>query len=205
MKKIWKPALILVALAVMAFGALNTGAWWTVQTQAKDNVVQAATFDMTIGGSQGHEVSGVCSFANMAPGDDPKQCKIDLHNAGSIPINVVWSGFALGGDTTMQDYVFLTDFADSNGTTHLADIMSFDSNGDGKLSIKEAAPALGNGYFSDPNSVYGYGSMFLAPTETGWVSLTLAFGSDAPNSTIGKDVNFTWTLTAQQLPKNALP
>lgn len=205
MKKSWMAIVAIIAIAIMAYGVINTGAWWTVQTTAKDNTLQAATFDMTIGNTGTHEVSAVCAPANWAPGDDPKECKYYLHNGGSIPINVVWSGFTLGGDSTMQDYVFLTGFADSKGQTTVSDIMSFDANNDGKLSIKEAAPALANGYFADPNGGYSSTSLFIQPGQDGWVSLTLAFGADAPNATIGKNVSFVWNLQAQQLPKNAQP
>ncbi len=87
-----------VAIAVLTVGLLSSGAWWSVQTQATGNNYQAATFDMTIGGTGTHTVNGACVLTNMAPGDDPTVCKIWLHNASSIPINVVWSGFALTGD-----------------------------------------------------------------------------------------------------------
>ena len=193
------------ALAVVVFGIIGTGAWWAVPTYANDNVVQAATFGMTIGDTGTDTATGLCNFTNWAPGDDPQECKIALKNEGSIPINVVWSGFSLTGDSVMQDWVFLTGFSDSNGTTTLTDIMGFDANGDGKLSIKEAAPALANGYFSDPNGTLNSSSMFLDVGESGYVSLTFAFGADAPNATIGKSIGFNWTLTAQQLPKNTNP
>jgi hypothetical protein len=195
----------LVAIAILTVGLISSGAWWNVQTTATDNSYQAATFDMTIGRTGTHTVSGACVLTNMAPGDDPTLCKIYLYNAGSIPINIVWSGFAISGDSDMQDWLFVTDFADSNGTTHLADVMSFDTNADGHLSLKEIAPALANGYFSDPNGVNNYSSIFLDPSQEGWVSLTFAFGADAPISTAGKHAGFTWTLTGQQLNKNAAP
>lgn len=204
-KKLFAVGLTLLLAVVLVVAMSGTGAWWTAQTQALDNEVEAAQFGMTIGDNGQQVEHGICSYTNMAPGDDPVVCNIPLENIGSIPINVVWSGFQLTGDSIMQDWVFVTDFADSNGTTHLADIMGFDTNADGKLSIKEASVAIGNGYFSDPNGVYGYGSVFLDPGQTGWVSLTLAFGAAAPNETIGKSVGFNWTLTGQQLPKNATP
>jgi hypothetical protein len=207
MKKKLFVAIAFMAVLVLAFGVISTGAWWTVQTQATGNNYQAATFDMTIGGTGTHTVNGACVMTNMAPGDDPVLCKIWLHNAGSIPINVVWSGFGLTGDSIMQDWLFVTAFADSNGQTNVSQLINptFDTNGDGKLSLKEIAPALANGYFSNPDGTNNNSSMFLAPGADGWVSLTLAFGKDAPNETIGKQAGFNWTLTGQQLPKNPAP
>lgn len=206
MSKKWLVAIAVVAIAAMVMGVSGSGAWWSIQTQAKDNALSAGTFDMTIGGTGGHEVSGLCAVSNWAPGDNPALCTINLHNGGSVPINVVWSGFQLTGDSTMQDWVFITDFADSNGQTSLADIMGFDSSpADGKLSIKEASGALANGYFSNPDGTDSHASLFLAPGADGYVSLELAFGAEAPNATIGKSVGFTWTLTAQQLPQNSTP
>jgi hypothetical protein len=161
---------------------------------------------MTIGGTGQHTVSGLCSFANMAPGDDPVKCQIALHNAGSIPINVVWSGFALTGDPEMANWIFVTAFSDSNGQTNVSQLVSvFDSNHDGKLSLAEIAPALANGYFSNPDGQDNHTSLFLGAGQDGWVSLELAFGAEAPNSTIGKSVGFDWSLQAQQLPKNSQP
>lgn len=203
MKKKFAVLSIVLLVGVLIFGMIGTGAWWTVQTQALDNTYQAATFDMTINGQ--HTVTGLCGVQNWAPGDDPYECKVPLLNASTIPINVVWSGFGLSGDTVMQDWVFVTDFADSNGQTQLSDIMGFDSNHDGKLSIKEASVAIGNGYFSNPDGTYSASSIFLPAGGEGWVSITLAFGAGAPNSTIGKSVEFDWSLTAQQLPKNPTP
>ncbi len=91
----------------------------------------------------------------------------------------------------MQDWLFVTDFADSDGQTHLSDVMSFDSNADGKLSLAEIAPALANGYFSNPNGQDNYSSILLAPGADGWVSLTFAFGALAPNETIGKQAGLS--------------
>ncbi len=99
----------------------------------------------------------------------------------------------------------MTAFADSNGTTNLSDIMSFDTNADGHLSLKEAAVPLGNGWFSDPNNVNNYTSIFLDPGQDGWVSLTFAFGAAAPITTQGLIAGFTWTLTGEQLNVNAAP
>jgi len=203
-KKILGISIALVVVLVLAIGMMGSGAWWTSQTQAVGNELNAGTFKMTIGGTGTDTVSGACVYENMAPGDDPVECLIPLKNEGSRDINVVWSGFTLTGDTTMQDWIFVTGFSDSNGTTQLSDIMGF-AGADGKLSLKEAAGALNNGYFSDPNNVNNYTSVVLAPGEEGWVKLNLAFGADAPNATIGKMVGFTWSLQGRQLPKNATP
>jgi hypothetical protein len=206
MKKRLTILVAFLAIAVLAFGLLGSGAWWSVQTQATGNNYQAATFDMTIGRTGTHTVNGACALSNMAPGDGPVVCKIYLYNAGSIPINVVWSGFGLTGDSIMQDWLYVTDFADSNSQTQLSDIASFNNNpADGHMSLKEIAVPLSNGYFSDPNNTDSYASIFLNPGEEGWVSLTFVFSADAPNGTIGKQAGFSWTLTAQQLPKNPAP
>jgi hypothetical protein len=159
MKKRLMLVVAVLAIATMAYGLLGTGAWWKAPTTAQNNNFQAATFGMTIGRTGTQTVSGACAFTDMVPGGDPKECKIYLTNTGSVPINVVWSGFTLSGDEVMMDNVYLVAFADSNSKTTLADINTtqFDNNpADGKLSIREAAAALGNGWFSDPNNVNDY-------------------------------------------------
>ncbi len=55
------------AIAVMTVGLISSGAWWNVITTATDNNYQAATFDMTIGNTGTHTVSGACHLENMAP------------------------------------------------------------------------------------------------------------------------------------------
>jgi hypothetical protein len=152
--------------------------------------------------------NGLCGLPNMAPGDDPAECKIALHNASSIPINVVWSGFALNGDTLtpLADYICVTAFADSNGQTNIGQFASYKTPALDCVTLRTMAGLLANGYFANPDGTYSSASVFL-PTgpSDGWVSLTFAFSADAPNSTIGKQVGFSWTLTGQQLPKNPEP
>ncbi len=190
----------ILAIAILAYGTLGSGAWWSIPTSTSGQVV-AATFDVTAGVD---EAAGTCTASNLAPGDDPITCKILITNNSTIPINVLWSGFTLNDSNGMADWVFITDFADWNGETTLSDIASF-AGPDGKMSLREIAVPLGNGYFSDPDSVNGYGSTFVPAGQIGWVSITFAFGADAPNSTIDGQAEFTWNLTAQQLPKNPAP
>ena len=198
--------LAFVAIAVLTVGLISSGAWWSVQTQATENNYQAATFDMTIGGTGTHTVVGACGLPNMAPGDDPAECKIALHNASSIPINVVWSGFALTGDPTLANFICVTAFADSNSQTSIDQFASYKDPTLNCVTLTTMAGLLANGYFSNPDGTDSHASIFL-PTgpSDGWVSLTFAFSATAPNSTIGKQVSFTWTLTGQQLPKIRLP
>jgi len=199
-RKVWAVGVLLVVAALVI---TMVGAAWSQVTTATTAPFQAATFDMTIGGTGTHEVSGVCGASNWAPGDDPVVCRILLRNEGSIPINVVWSGFALNGDPIMADNVYVTEFSDSTGSTWLSQIMSFDNNpDDGRLSLAEASVPLGNGYFADNDDDTG---TFVGVGEEGYVQLTLAFGADAGNDTIGKQVGFKWTLTAMQTPVHASP
>lgn len=206
MKKKFMLLVAVVAILVLAFGMLGSGAWWTAPTYATGNEFQAATFDMTIQGTGTDTVVGACVFTNMAPGDDPVECKIWLYNAGSIPINVIVSNVALHGDLPiMADWVFVKDMADSKGQTHMADLASFVGT-DGKLSLAEFAGAMNNAWYADPNgNSIPYTSHFIDPGQNGWVSFTFALGAEAPNETIGKSVGFDITLTGQQAPKNPLP
>ena len=196
MKK--RSLIVFVGLLIVAIAAAGAFAAWTSVNHANNNVYQAATFGMSIGLTGTDTVNGACNFTNMAPGDDPVTCKIYLRNDGSIPINIVWSGFTLTGDEVMKDNVYVVGFADSNNQTNISDI-------GGVQTIRSAAAKLANGYFSDPNNTRNSTSLFLSPGETGWVSLDLAFGANAGNDTIGKQVGFNWTLTAMQLPKHSNP
>lgn len=195
-----KKKLILIAslfvIATIAIAAV--GASWSQTTHATTAPFQAATFDMTIGGTGTHEVTGVCGASNWAPGDPPVVCRILLHNAGSIPINVVWSGFSLSGDAVMANNIYVTEFSDSTGSTTLADL----GLGSGPVLLSQAAPILNNGYFSNGSDTHG---VFIPAGGDGWVQITLAFGANAGNDTIGKSASFTWTLTAMQTPVNPAP
>ena len=194
MKK--RSLIVLVGLLIVAIAAAGAFAAWTQETNATNNMFRAATFDMTINGQ--HDVSGLFNYTNMAPGDDPVTYTIPLHNGGSIPINIVWSGFGLTGDDVMWDNVYVVGFADSKGQTSISDI-------GGVQTVRSAAAKLASGYFSNPNNTNNFHSLFLQPGEDGWVSLTLQFGANAGNNTIGKSMGFNWKLTAMQLPKNPAP
>lgn len=186
----------LIVIVTMAIAAV--GASWSQTTHATTAPFQAATFDMTIGGTGTHEVTGICGATNWAPGDPPVVCRILLHNAGSIPINVVWSGFSLTGDAVMANNIYVTEFSDSTGSTTLADL----GLGSGPVLLSQAAPILNNGYFSNGSDTHG---VFIPAGGDGWVQITLAFGANAGNDTIGKQAAFTWTLTAMQTPVNPAP
>jgi hypothetical protein len=194
-KKLWIIAGLLVIVS-LAIGAI--GASWAIVTHAATAPFQAASFDMTVGGTGTHEASGVCGIDNWAPGDPPVVCRIALHNAGSIPINVVWSGFALNGDPVMANNVYLTEFSDSTGSTTLSDL----GLGSAPVLLAQAAPILNNGYFSNGGNTHG---IFIPAGGDGYVQLTLAFSANAGNDTIGKSTGFVWTLTAMQTPVNSAP
>jgi len=186
----------LIVIATIAIAAV--GASWSQVTHATSAPFQAATFDMTIGGTGTHEVTGVCGASNWAPGDPPVVCKIMLHNAGSIPINVVWSGFSLSGDAVMANNIYITEFSDSTGSTTLADL----GLGSAPVLLSQAAPILNSGYFANGNNQSG---VFIPAGGDGYVQITLAFGANAGNDTIGKQASFVWTLTAMQTPINSAP
>jgi hypothetical protein len=187
-----------LAIAILAYGTLGSGAWWAIPTTTTGSV-EAATFDVD---SDIDTASGTCDFSNLAPGDDPVVCKIKIINNSTIPINVLWSGFSLSQTNGLANHIIVIEFADDNNETSLSDIASY-AGTDGVMTLAEIAVPLANGYFSDPDGVNGYGSIFVDENDDGWVSLTLQFDDDAPNTTIGGTANFTWTLTAQQRPKNS--
>ena len=199
MSKKFVLGICVLAIAILAFGTLGTGAWWSIQT-TNPGTVQAATFDVSAGSA-----SGTCSATNLAPGDDAVSCKIMIYNNSSIPINVLWSGFTLADTKGMADWLFITDFSDINDQTSLAQLLPGFAGPDGKMTLREMVTPLSNGYFSNPDGTNSYLSTFVPAGGTGWVNLSYAFGALAPNSTIGGSASFTWTLTAQQLPKNPTP
>lgn len=187
---------VILVIVLMAISAV--GAAWAVRTQASSNPFQAATFDMTIGGTGTHEVTGVCGATNWAPGDPPVVCKIMLHNAGSIPINVVWSNFALNGDPVMASNIYVTELSDSTGTTLLSDL----GQGSGPVLLSVVAPILNNGHFTNGGDTHG---VYIPAGGDGYIQMTLAFAAGAGNDTIGKQTGITWTLTAMQTPVNTAP
>ena len=151
-------------------------------------------------------VSGVwTSPANWAPGDDPIHGTVYLHNSGNVPVNIVWSGFSLTGDSVLADNICVTEFGDSNGTTNISDLASFIVTPPGCVTLSKAAQALGDGFFSDPNNTNSHSSIFIPAGGDAWVDLTLAFSAQAGNGTIGKSAGFTWYLTAEQVPLHSTP
>jgi hypothetical protein len=75
---IFGAALTLVLAAVMAFGAIGSGAWFTDTVTLTGNKVEAGTMTM--------ELSGIlASPANMAPGDHYELGTLTLRNTGSLP------------------------------------------------------------------------------------------------------------------------
>ena len=205
MKK--KLFLVVALVAVLAIGLVGTGASWSVQTQADTNALTAGTFDVSIsnvlGGTGSKTVSGVwTSPFNWAPGDDPITGTVYLHNSGNVPVNVVWSGFALTGDPVFADNICVTEFSDSTGSTSISDLASFVDPAKGCVTLTKASQAFGNGYFSNGNDTH---KIFIPASGNAWIKLTLAFRADAGNDTIGKVTGFTWYLTAMQTPKNTTP
>ena len=194
-----KRSLLIVGLILVTVLVISAvGASWSQRTTASSAPFQTANFDMTVGGTGTHEVTGICGAPNWAPGDAPVVCRVLLHNGGTIPINVVWSGFSVTGDTTLANNIYLTEFSDSTGSTTLADL----GLGSGPVLLSAAAPILNNGYFSNGSNTHG---VFIAPGGDGWVQITLAFSANAGNDTINKSAGFTWVLTAMQTPVNTAP
>lgn len=201
-----------VALLVVGFAVMQIGASWSVKTTVDNtNAFKSGKLDIGISNVAGYTgsektVSAVWqSPVTWAPGDEPVTGKLYLHNSGNIPVNIVWSGFAVSGDTILAQNICVTDVSDSKNTTHMSDFASFVDSAAGCVTLNSIAGAFANGYFSDPNGVQNSTSVFIPVGETVEISMTLAFRAGAGNETMDKTVGFKWDLTAMQLPKNANP
>jgi hypothetical protein len=104
MKKKWMVLISLVAIAVMVFGVLSSGAWFTAKQTTDAATVKSAT--LSLDGAGFKEVK--LDIPNMAPGDITGEYKITIVNNGTI--DLAWFGnMIVSGDTTLKDVIYIED------------------------------------------------------------------------------------------------
>lgn len=103
MRKLWKPALLLSVVGVMAIGLLGSGAWFT--DQATSNTASISSGTLSIDDAQVSTLT-IGTVSNMAPGDVTGNAEIVIKNNGTL--NLVWFGdLAASGDTTLKSAVYI--------------------------------------------------------------------------------------------------
>jgi predicted ribosomally synthesized peptide with SipW-like signal peptide len=83
MKKLWKYGFLLLAVAIMAFGMLGTGAWFSDTVTSTGNSLTAATLRLNVNGNRSSSQTYVLS--NIAPGAWDLGGQAILKNIGTIP------------------------------------------------------------------------------------------------------------------------
>jgi hypothetical protein len=83
MKKNWKILVAVLAIAVLAFGMLGTGAWFSDTVSSTGNSLTAATLYLNVNG--GRSSSQTYKLDNIKPGDWANGGQAILKNVGTIP------------------------------------------------------------------------------------------------------------------------
>jgi len=211
MNKLWKPALLIAALAVMMFGMISSGAWFTATDTTSATTIQAGTLYIDAEQTVPAAID-LTKLANMAPGDVSGPVVITIQNTGSLPL--YWAGdLTMSGWEEMKDVIYI-DYAQMEFLGWSEPTDNFIANGVGA----GAYPSWYNGLAaSDPFGVIslktfdGNNGMGTAPYEFEGAlmpgnsyKLTLKFGmvGQADNSYMGKYINVGFKVDATQ-PKQA--
>lgn len=106
MKKKLMAIISIAAIAVMVFGILSSGAWFTTSKATTPSTITAATLNLDDSG-----IAQAANFVvtNMAPGDQPKELVITIKNNGTIPL--AWYGnWNFTGSNLLREAIYV-DFA----------------------------------------------------------------------------------------------
>ncbi|MDD5371412.1 MAG: hypothetical protein PHQ40_20210 [Anaerolineaceae bacterium] len=129
MKKLWKPAILLVAVVVMVVGVLGSGAWFTDHAVSGSNSITTGTLSI----NDGALTQATFTLPNMAPGDKTGNFELYITNNGNI--NLAWLGnLVISGPSTLGDYIYIDsgkmEFLGGNWT-QAADNFIVDGTGSG--------------------------------------------------------------------------
>jgi hypothetical protein len=128
MKKIWKPALLLAAIAIMAYGVIGSGAWFT--DTATGDVATISSGTLSIDDGKVVEVPLV-EITNVEPGWVSDEVVVKIVNNGSI--NLAWFGdLVIEGGGILNEALYI-DYAKMEfvGWTELPDEFIVDGIGAG--------------------------------------------------------------------------
>lgn len=104
MKKLWKPALLLAAIVVMAIGTLGSGAWFSDSATSAPTVISSGT--LSIDDAKLSTVT-IANITNMAPGDITTTAEIVIENNGNL--NLAWFGNLIISDSVLKDVIYIED------------------------------------------------------------------------------------------------
>jgi hypothetical protein len=103
MRKLFKPALLLATVGVLAFGLLSSGAWFT--DTATSNTATISSGTLSIADGQVNTLP-IGTIANMAPGDVTPDAEIIIQNNGTL--DLAWFGnLIVGGDTDLKNAIYI--------------------------------------------------------------------------------------------------
>ena len=162
MNKLWKPALLLATVAVMAIGMLNSGAWFTDGATSTTGSLSSGTLSIDDG-----KLSTVPlgTFTNMAPGDKTGYAEIIIQNNGTIPL--AWFGNLVLSDSVLKDAIYIDyakmEFLKPGGTESWYPPDGFFL--DGEYTYEDVAPLTGDDDFVSLAEWDGNNGMGVSPYE----------------------------------------
>ena len=224
MKKKWTILIALVAIAVMVFGVLSSGAWFTDTKTTKSNTFTAGTLVL---GGPGIKSFTVGDITNMAPGDKTGYATIGIKNKGTTPLAWFGNWEFSGTDNKLYDALYVDfakmEFLAPDGTTPWESMDNFIEDGVGAGTYKAgidssmlASPLNKFGVISlhafDNNASMTPGFSFehMGALKTNYsYKLTVRFGfaegagNDYQGSVAGP-LNVKFTVNAVQITEGAL-
>lgn len=158
MKKKLMAIISIAAIAVMVFGILSSGAWFTTSKASTPSAVTAATLNLDDSG-----IAQAANFVvdNMAPGDNPKELVITIKNIGNIPLG--WYGnWEFNGSDLLKEALYVEfaqmEFLKPDGVTNWQPL-----EGNCPAGNTPGSTTAGTDIFIKDGKGYG---CYAAPTDT---------------------------------------
>jgi hypothetical protein len=105
MKKLWKPALLLAAIAIMVIGTLGSGAWFTYNQTSPVTSLASGTLKI---GDAGITNFNLGTISNLAPGDKTGSAVLYIQNTGTT--NLAWFGdLVITGNGDLKKAIYIDD------------------------------------------------------------------------------------------------
>ena len=215
MKKLWKPALLLAAIAIMAIGMLGSGAWFTDTTTQETGVISSGTLSID-DAKVGTLVLG--SLDNMAPGDVTEDVVIIIENNGTLPL--AWFGDLVVSNSVLKnaiyiDYAQMEFLAPGGGSWEPTDNFISDGVGAGlypgwynTLAASSAFGVVTLDKFDGNNGMGSTPYEFMGALKPGYsykLTLRYGFAEGAGNEYQGKGpLNLSFKVDATQITAGAL-
>lgn len=211
MKKLWKPALLLAAIAIMAYGVIGSGAWFTDNAASPTSQLSSGTLSIEEGQFAAFNLG---TISNMAPGDLTPYISVYIKNDGSISLG--WFGDLVINDSMLKDVIYIDyakmEFLGTDGTTPWYPADEFIK--DGVYAYELAAPLAGPDGFVTVAEWDGNNGMGVTPYEfMGYLDpgymykLTMRFGfltSAGDEYQAQGPLDLSFEVTATQVKQGAL-